>query len=92
MLHVKSLGSKHQLIVRGENAIGSIWLNVLLVDGIPMKQVKKDLTVVCMTKSPANPKDSTLTSVTYLLRTASESDAADLLSNLKNYSSASDDK
>ena len=93
MLHVKSLpGSKYQLLVRGENAIGTIWLNVLLVDGIPMKLMKKDVQVVCMTKSPAKPNDSSLTSVTYLLRCASEADASDLLSNLSKYAGATDDK
>lgn len=93
MLHVKSLsGSKYQLLVRGENAIGTIWLNVLLVDGIPMKLMRKDVQIVCMTKSPANPKDTSLTSVTYLLRCGSESDASDLLSNLSKYAAPSGDK
>jgi hypothetical protein len=94
MLHVKSLnGTKHQLLVRGENAIGSIWLNVLLVDGIPMKLIGgKDVQIVCMTKSPANPKDPNLTSVTYLLRCASAADASDLLDNLTKYASTGDHK
>ena len=86
MLHVKRLpGSKHQLLVRGENAIGSIWLNVLLVDGIPMTLVKSNVQLVCMTKSPANPKDESLTSVTFLMRCGSEAEAENLLTNLKKF-------
>ena len=86
MLHIKTLGdNKHQLLVRGENAIGSIWLNVLLNDAIPVKLIKKDVQIVCMTKSPATPKDETLKSVTYLLRCSSESDASELEINLSKF-------
>lgn len=86
MLHIKKLETgKHQLIVRGENAIGSILLNILLVDGLPVKQLTKDVQIVAVTKNPATPKEETPTSVTFLLRCASESDASDLVAHITKF-------
>lgn len=86
MVHIKKLpNGKNQLLVRGENALGSIWLNVVLDKTITMKkQGKKDLQVVCFTKLPEE-SDNTIKCVTYLLRTASESDVDDLELHLKKF-------
>lgn len=86
MIHIKKLDNgKHQLLVRGENALGSVWLNVVLDSTVTFKkQGKKDVQVVCYTKLYGD-TDGSLKYVTYLIRTASESDADDLESHLKKF-------
>lgn len=83
MVHVKKLPSdKHQLLVRGENALGSIWVNVVLDKTVTVKkQGKKDVQCVCFTKFPADDSDE-MKYVTYLFRTAGEAEAEDLEANL----------
>ena len=86
MLHIKKLpNGKHQLLVRGENALGSIWMNVILDKSVTIKkQGKKDLQAVCFTKLPED-SDNTIKCVTYLLRTASEADVEELESQLRKF-------
>ena len=87
-MHIKSLDSgKHQLLVRAENSIGTILLNVLLAEQLPLNRMKKDVILSAMTKDPGDPKDDTIKSVCYLIRTVSESDAQEVETKIKEYKS-----
>jgi len=85
-LHVKPLDSKHQLLVRADNALGTIWINIMLAAAIPISHKKNNLIIV----SAPNPPISGLAeneTVTYLLRFGSEAEATEVKEKLESYKS-----
>ena len=94
MLHVKKLDSgKHQLIVRGENAIGSVWLNTILASTVVIKKMpsKKDIQIAtAVTASPLDTKGlknggEVVKTVIHLIRCNNESNADELEQKLKSF-------
>lgn len=86
MLHMKALeDGKYQLLVRAENALGSILLNIKLVSGIPFNQMGKDIKMTVITKNPATPKDDTPTTVTYLIRSGCKDDAEEIMAMINKF-------
>lgn len=73
---------KNQLVIRGENTLGPIWLNVMLDKTVVIKkQAKRDVQCLCFTMPPRD-DDGDMKYVTYLLRAHTESDANDVHLNL----------
>lgn len=96
MLHVKRLESgKHQLIVRGENAIGSVWLNTILSPGNIIKRIgdkRKDVQIATLLSLPSTPsgglKNGTneeVKSLIYLIRCTDEKNADELEQKLNEF-------
>ena len=96
MLHVKRLDSgKHQLIVRGENAIGSVWLNTILAPGNIVKRIgdkRKDVQIATVVTAPPPPSgglkngaEEEVKSVIYLIRCTDEQNADELEKKLNEF-------
>lgn len=88
-MHIKPLESgRHQLIIRSENSIGSVLVNILLDPVIPLKRTKKDIQFSTMTNHPTSPTNpDSLTTVIYLMRTGCEEDAAEVEAKLNHFKS-----
>lgn len=83
-MHIKKVDSgKHQLIFRADNALGTIWLNILLSQGIPVVSKKNNLMITCVPNPPPTSAASDNTStVTYLMKCSTEAEALDILSRI----------
>lgn len=93
MLHVKRLETgKHQLIVRGENALGSVWLNTILSPGNIVKRIgekRKDVQIAAILSPPPpslnNGSEDDLKTVIYLIRCTDEKNADELEQKLNEF-------
>lgn len=65
---------KVQLLVRADTNLGNILLNILLSPGLPAKQLKNNVVLVCIPTPEADPKPKSV-----LVRVKTEDDAAELL-------------
>lgn len=73
---------KHQLIIRAENALGTIFLNIILASAIPISVTKNHVLVVCVPNPPVVAGEKSKDTVTYLIKCATEADANELASKL----------
>lgn len=71
---------KVQLIVRADTNLGNILLNILLSSGLPAKQLKNNVVLVCIPTPEADPKPKSV-----LVRVKTEEDAAELLKEIQKH-------
>jgi hypothetical protein len=83
-LFVKKLdGGKHQMVVRADNNLGTILLNVMLKEGLPLKKKSaKDVMTVDPTGDAGKP-------LTVLIRVKNEETAKELLEKLESFAKQS---
>jgi len=87
-LYIKELdGSKKQLIVRANNTLGTILLNISWVSAIPVSLKKKDVIIAALPNPPLNSKESEKVLVSYILRSRNEDEAKELSESLIKYKS-----
>lgn len=71
---------KVQLLVRADTNLGNILLNILLSPGLPAKQLKNNVALVCIPTPEADPKPKSV-----LVRVKTEDDAAELLKEIQKH-------
>lgn len=71
---------KVQLLVRADTNLGNILLNILLSPGLPAKQLKNNVVLVCIPTPEADPKPKSV-----LIRVKTEDDAAELLKEIQKH-------
>uniref|UniRef100_A0A146LQ44 Nuclear pore complex protein Nup50 n=1 Tax=Lygus hesperus TaxID=30085 RepID=A0A146LQ44_LYGHE len=80
-LFIKPANNKYQVIVRADTSLGNLLLNIILVDGIPMKQMgKNNVMLVCVPLPGADSKP-----VPTLLKVKTKEDAEKLFEELNKY-------
>lgn len=71
---------KVQLLVRADTNLGNILLNILLSPGLPVKQLKNNVVLVCIPTPEADPKPKSV-----LVRVKTADDAAELLKEIQKH-------
>lgn len=77
---------KSQLVIRTDNANGTIMLNIRLTKTIPLSQNSNGVIIICHPNPPLVVKDQEITDpVTFFIKVKTKELAKDLLEQLKKY-------
>lgn len=87
-IYLKPLNDKTQLLIRADNTLGTVLLNIVLSSAIPMKrQGKNNVSLICTPNPPIDPKTDETKPASLLIRVKTSEDADELLEQLNKHKS-----